>query len=94
LLPLADRWIREEEGVTDQAENSSDLEQPIVAVRDVEPSNQEWIESCLLRYNHSLRVVSRGRLHDVVELPGLIATYEGTPSALLLIMLHNGHVRS
>ena len=37
----------------------------------------------LLTYNHSLRVVSRGTLHHVPQLPGLIAIYNKIPSALL-----------
>ncbi len=54
-----------------------------IAVRDLRPDDQPWLRDFLLTYNHSLRVVSRGTLHDVPQLPGLIATYHEIPSALL-----------
>jgi ribosomal protein S18 acetylase RimI-like enzyme len=54
-----------------------------IAVRDLQPDDQPWMHDFLLTYNHSLRVVSRGTLHDVAQLPGLIATYNELPSALL-----------
>ncbi len=46
-----------------------------IAVRDLQPDDQTWMHDFLLTYSHSLRVVSRGTLHDVAQLPGLIATY-------------------
>ncbi len=45
------------------------------AIRDLQPDDQPWLHDFPLTYNHSLRVVSRGTLHDVAQLPGLIATY-------------------
>ena len=54
-----------------------------IAVRDLQPDDQPWMHDFLLTYNHSLRVVSRGTLHYVPQLPGLIATYNEKPSALL-----------
>ncbi len=54
-----------------------------IAVRDLQPKDQPWLHDFLLTYNHSLRVVSRGTLHDVAQLPGLIATYNELPAALL-----------
>jgi ribosomal protein S18 acetylase RimI-like enzyme len=54
-----------------------------IAIRELQPDDQPWIHDFLLTYNHSLRLVSRGTLHYVPQLPGLIATYSETPSALL-----------
>ncbi|HEY0736112.1 MAG TPA: GNAT family N-acetyltransferase [Herpetosiphonaceae bacterium] len=54
-----------------------------ISIRDLAEADQPWMQDFLLTYNHSLRVVSRGTLHDVLELPGLIATYRDIPSALL-----------
>ena len=54
-----------------------------IAVRDLQPDDQPWMRDFLLTYNHSLRVVSRGALHDVPQLPGLIATHNEIPAALL-----------
>jgi hypothetical protein len=54
-----------------------------IAIRDLQPDDQPWIHDFLLTYNHSLRVVSRGTLHYVPQLPGLMATYNEIPSALL-----------
>lgn len=67
----------------DHAADAGDLQQPVIEVRDVEPSDQQWMKSFLLAHNHSLRVVTRGRLHQALELPGLIASYNREPSALL-----------
>jgi len=54
-----------------------------IAVRDLETHDQPWMHYFLVTYNHSLRVVSRGTLHYVPQLPGLIATYNEIRSALL-----------
>jgi ribosomal protein S18 acetylase RimI-like enzyme len=54
-----------------------------IAVRDLETHDQLWMHDFLVMYNHSLHVVSRGTLHQVLQLPGLIATYNAIPSALL-----------
>jgi ribosomal protein S18 acetylase RimI-like enzyme len=59
------------------------LEPASITVRDLEPHDQAWMHDFLVTYNHSLRVVSRGILHHVLQLPGLIATYNESPSALL-----------
>jgi len=55
--------MREEEWTADHAADPYGLEQPMIAVRDVEArravprTDQEWMESFLLPHNHSLRVV-------------------------------------
>ncbi|HEY0605473.1 MAG TPA: GNAT family N-acetyltransferase [Herpetosiphonaceae bacterium] len=54
-----------------------------ISIRDLTEGDQAWMQDFLLTYNHSLRVVSRGTLHYVPDLPGLIATYRNIPSALL-----------
>ena len=74
--------------MADQERDSHDHRQPspspaTIAVRDLEPHDQPWMHDFLVTYNHSLRVVSRGTLHHVPQLPGLIATYDEIPSALL-----------
>ncbi len=60
-----------------------------IAVRDLETHDQPWMHDFLVTYNHSLRVVSRGTLHHVPQLPGLIATYNAIPSALLTYHVAN-----
>src|SRR5215213_11333366 len=74
--------------MADQDRDPHDHGQPnpapaTIAVRDLETGEQLWMHDFLLTYNHSLRVVSRGTLHQVLQLPGLIATYNAIPSALL-----------
>jgi ribosomal protein S18 acetylase RimI-like enzyme len=54
-----------------------------IEVRQIEASNREWVGEFALAHIHSLRVVSRGVLHQVLELPGLIAWLDGVPTALL-----------
>ena len=72
----------------DQERDSADRRQPgtspaTIVVRNLEAHDQPWMHDFLMTYTHSLRVVSRGTLHQVPELPGLIAIYNDIPSALL-----------
>ena len=74
--------------MADQDRDPHDHGQPnpapaTIAVRDLETDDQLWMHDFLLTYNHSLCVVSRGTLHQVLQLPGLIATSNAIPSALL-----------
>jgi GNAT superfamily N-acetyltransferase len=74
--------------MADQERDPCDHGQPnsalaTIAVHDLETHDQPWMHDFLLTYNHSLRVVSRGTLYYVPQLPGLIATYNQIPSALL-----------
>ena len=74
--------------MADQERDSDNYQQPgsapaTIVVRDLETHDQSWLHDFLVTYNHSLRVVSRGTLHQVPQLPGLIATYNDIPSALL-----------
>ena len=74
--------------MADQERDSYDHRQPSttpasIVVRDLESHDQSWMRDFLVTYNHSLRVVSRGTLHHVPQLPGMIAIYNGIPSALL-----------
>ena len=74
--------------MADQDRDPHDHDQPNpasapIAVRDLKPDDQRWMHDFLVTYNHSLRVVSRGTLHQVLQLPGLIATSNAIPAALL-----------
>jgi GNAT superfamily N-acetyltransferase len=74
--------------MADQEHNPQDHQQSdpspaTITVRELESHDQPWMHDFLLTYNHSLRVDSRGTLHHVLELPGLIATCNAIPSALL-----------
>jgi ribosomal protein S18 acetylase RimI-like enzyme len=54
-----------------------------VQIREIDTSDRPWVRQFLLDQCHSLRVVSRGRLHQADQLPGFIGLLEGTPVALL-----------
>ncbi len=60
-----------------------------VHIRDMIPSDQEWAESLVAREFASTRVVSRGRLHHVRELPGLVAEQSGGPVGLLQYLIED-----
>ena len=62
---------------------------PSITIRDVEPSDREWVRSFLKQHFHSTKVVSRQVLHHADELPGLIAVYQGQASGLLTYSLRN-----
>jgi ribosomal protein S18 acetylase RimI-like enzyme len=54
-----------------------------VTIREIEPSDSEWVRTFLMEQFGSTRVVSRGVMHQADELPGFIARHEGVPRALL-----------
>ena len=61
-----------------------------VAVRAIEPSDLEWVQAFCLKYSGALRVVSRGILHQLDELPGFLGSLHGTPAALLTYHITTG----
>jgi ribosomal protein S18 acetylase RimI-like enzyme len=63
-----------------------------IAVRGLEPADVAWVHDFLLIHNHSLRVVSRGVLHQADELPGFVASLDGIPPALLTYHLAEGEL--
>ena len=53
-------------------------------IRSLQQADREWSNALVVRHFDSPRVVSRGRLHDADELPGLVAVSDGAPVGLLL----------
>jgi ribosomal protein S18 acetylase RimI-like enzyme len=54
-----------------------------MTVRDIVPSDSEWVRKFLMKHFGSTRVVTRGLMHEADELPGFIALYDGERRALL-----------
>jgi ribosomal protein S18 acetylase RimI-like enzyme len=54
-----------------------------VRVRDLAPADAEWERRVLSEAWSSTRMVSRGRLTDLVTLPGLVAEWKGRRAGLL-----------
>jgi ribosomal protein S18 acetylase RimI-like enzyme len=54
-----------------------------ITVREIEAPDREWVRNFLLKQFGSVRVVTRGVMHQADQLPGFIAMYKGDPSALL-----------
>ena len=52
-------------------------------VREIDLSDSEWVRTFLMEHCGSTRVVSRGVMHQVDELPGFVALYDSEPRALL-----------
>lgn len=65
---------------------------PLISIRDINPSDREWVRSFLSQHFGSTKVVSRQVLHQADELPGFIGVYHGEPSALLTYSLRNGEL--
>jgi GNAT superfamily N-acetyltransferase len=63
-----------------------------IEIRASGPGDREWLHEFILSHNHSLRVVSRGVLHQADQLPGLIASLGGKPSALLTYRVASGEL--
>ena len=60
-----------------------------IEVRALEPRDRDWVRDFLLAQAGSTREVSRGRLHHADQLPGFLASEDGTPSALLTYHVAN-----
>ena len=54
-----------------------------ITLREIEPSDREWVQTFLLKQFGSTRVVTRGVMHQADQLPGFIAMYKGDSSGLL-----------
>jgi ribosomal protein S18 acetylase RimI-like enzyme len=52
-------------------------------IRQLEPGDRPWAAEVLARSWGSTRVVSRGRVHDALELPGLVAGLDEERAGLL-----------
>lgn len=59
-------------------------------IRELEAADREWVRAFLIKHWGSARVVSRGRLHQADELPGLLAEAAGSPAGLLLYHVQAG----
>jgi ribosomal protein S18 acetylase RimI-like enzyme len=68
------------------------MENPEIAVREIEPSDREWVRSFLGALFGSTTVVSRKVVHQAVDLPGFVGIYRGEPSALLTYCVMNGEL--
>ena len=53
-------------------------------IRPLQSEDREWSNALVVSHFDSPQVVSRGRLHDAGELPGLVAISEGAQVGLLL----------
>jgi GNAT superfamily N-acetyltransferase len=68
------------------------MESTEIAVREIEPSDRDWVRSFLKEHFGSTTVVSRNVVHQADDLPGFIALFRGEPSALLTCCVMNGEL--
>jgi GNAT superfamily N-acetyltransferase len=68
------------------------MESSEIAVREIEPSDHDWVGSFLKEHFGSTIVVSRSVVHRADDLPGFIALYRGDPCALLTYCVMNGEL--
>src|SRR5512142_576253 len=68
------------------------MDSPEIIVREIAPSDREWVRSFLREQFGSTKVVSRGVLHQADDLPGFIALYRGEPNALLTYCVTNAEL--
>jgi GNAT superfamily N-acetyltransferase len=59
------------------------------AVQPLNDKNRGWVKAFLEEHNHSLIVVSRGKVHDASKLPGFGALQGDTPVGLLTYRLYD-----
>jgi GNAT superfamily N-acetyltransferase len=63
-----------------------------IAVRDIEPADRHWVRAFLEQHFGSIKVVSRGVMHQADALEGFIAVFHGEPSALLTYCVMNAEL--
>jgi len=68
------------------------MESTDITVREIEPSDRDWVRSFLKEHFRSTKVVSRMVMHQADALPGFIGLYRGEPSALLTYCVMNGEL--
>jgi RimJ/RimL family protein N-acetyltransferase len=68
------------------------VENTEIAVREIEPSDRDWVRSFLGEHFGSTKVVSRNVVHQADDLPGFIALYRGEPRALLTYCVMNAEL--
>ena|SRR5712692_4657181 len=68
------------------------MENTAITVREIEPSDREWVRSFLRQHFGSTKVVSRNVVHQADDLPGFIASYHSEPSALLTYCVMNNEL--
>jgi DNA-3-methyladenine glycosylase I len=68
------------------------MEKTEIAVREIEPSDRDWVWSFLREHFGSTKIVSRNVVHHADDLPGFIALYRGQPSALLTYCVRNAEL--
>jgi ribosomal protein S18 acetylase RimI-like enzyme len=68
------------------------MKTPEIAVREIAPSDRQWVRSFLGAHFGSTTVVSRNVVHQADDLPGFIGIYRGEPSALLTYCVMNGEL--
>jgi ribosomal protein S18 acetylase RimI-like enzyme len=63
-----------------------------IDIRPVEPADRDWVRNTLLTEFGSLRVVTRGRMHQADQLPGFLAAMDGERAALLTYHVDGGEL--
>ncbi len=63
-----------------------------IEIKPITAADSPWVMVFLEEVAHSVRVVSRGVLHEPGRLPGFVGLYEGQPRALLTYHIANGEL--
>ena len=54
-----------------------------IIIRDIHNRYRKWVNDLLVKEWGSTQMVSRGRIHEVTDLPGFVAIYDGQPQGLI-----------
>ncbi len=63
-----------------------------IEIRELDATDREWARDFLMQHWGSTRVVSRGRLHQADQLPGLLASLAGVRAGLLNYRVAGGEL--
>jgi GNAT superfamily N-acetyltransferase len=69
-------------GVAPQAEGARSMK-----IMPLTVSERSWCDELMMSHFGSARVVSRGKLHDASDLPGLVAVRDGARVGLIIYLL-------
>lgn len=61
-----------------------------IHVRPIQKTDQTWVKGIISEHFGSPRVVSHGKLHNVIQLPGLVAIHAENPIGLLHYHIESG----
>lgn len=65
------------------------MENDVIEIREVKPDDRQWIKDLLTKRWRSAKIITRGKIHNALNLPGLAAVSGEKPAGLLTYRVEN-----